>query len=136
MKLALDPALLAWALAPQGRVARALLLERGGVVPAPAVARLRAARPHLEAATGLGRGELWDLLATLLERVEALDREDYAEFVPLAERLVGAACAEALAVGLACEVDALAAGGPGFEAQRLLPVLRAWPGPRQGTLPA
>lgn len=135
MRLAVDPAALAWALAPAGGAARAALLQHDGVVPAAAVARLRAARLDLEAATGLARGEVWDLLEAVLARVRAAPEEEYAEFLPLAGRLVPAPCAPALAVALALDVDALLAGGPGFEGQDLVPVLAGWPRARQRTLP-
>jgi hypothetical protein len=135
MRLAIDPAALAWALTPRGGPARAALLGHEGFVPAEALARLRAARPRLEAQTGLGRGELWDLLEALLARVEAVEETRVAEFAPLARRVVPSPCAPTLTVALALEVDALLAGGPGFEAQTLVPILGVGPRPRQSALP-
>lgn len=134
MRLAVDPAVLAWALTSQGTVARAALLEHACFVPAEALDALRGLRPRLEAETGLARGELWDLLEALLARVRVVGPEEYAEFASLAARLVPPPLTPTLALGLALEVDALLAGGPGFEAQDLLPVLQAWPRARQASL--
>jgi hypothetical protein len=134
VRLAVDPAALAWALAAEGHVARAALLQHDAWLDAPALARLRAMRPHLETLTGLPRGALWDLLDALLSRIRAVPAEDYEEFLPLARRLVGPACAPALAVALALEVDAVLAGGPGFGGQDLVPVIPGWPRPRQARL--
>lgn len=131
MRLALDPAALAWALARDGDAARALLLQHDAYLDAPALSRLRHMRPRLEAETGLARGELWELLEALLGRVRGVPAEDYEEFLPLARRLVEPPCAPALAVGLALDVDALLVGGPGFASQDLVPVMPAWPRPRQ-----
>lgn len=130
----MDPAVLAWALSPAGTAARAALLEHACFVPAEALDALREVRPRLEAETGLARGELWDLLEALLARVRVVGPEEYAEFGSLAARLVDPPLAPTLALGLALEVDALLAGGPGFEAQDLLPVLAAWPRARQTSL--
>jgi hypothetical protein len=134
MRLALDPAALAWALTPHGSAARAALLEHPAFVHADALARVRALRPRIEAGTGLARGEAWDLLQALLAGTEAVEAEACAEFQPLATRLVAPALAPTLAVALALEVDAVLAGGPGFEAQSLVPVLPCWPRPRQSRL--
>lgn len=134
MRFALDPAALAWALHPRGSAARAALLQHDAFVPTGALERLRALRPALEEATGLARGELWDLLQLLLSRVRAVPADEYDEFLSLARRLAPA-CAPAMAVALALEVDAVLAGAPGLEAQRLVPVVRAWPAPRQAGLP-
>ena len=135
MRLAVDPAVLAWALAPAGTTARAALLEHGGFLPLAALEGLRAVRPRIAAETGLARGEVWDLLEGLCRGLTAVPPEGYAEFLPLAGRLVAPPLAATLAVALAMEVDALLAGGPGFEAQDLVPVFPAWPRPRQSALP-
>lgn len=134
MRLAVDPAALAWALAPQGSAARALLLQHEGFAPAEGLARLRGLRPRLEAETGLARGELWELLDALLARVQAVEPGEVEEFLPLARRLAGPGCAPTLALALALEVDAVLAGARGFEGQSLVPVLPAWPGARQAPL--
>jgi hypothetical protein len=134
MRLALDPACIAWALQPQGHAARAALLQHDSWVPAPALTRVRELRPRLENATGLARGELWDLLETLLSRVHAVGSKEYEEFLPLAQRLAPPACAPVLAVALAVEVDAVLAGGAGFGGQDLVPVLDAAPRARQARL--
>ncbi|HEV8361485.1 MAG TPA: hypothetical protein VGR28_13630 [Candidatus Thermoplasmatota archaeon] len=135
MRLALDPAALAWALHPQGHVARAALLQHASLVPSPAISRLRRLRGETADATGLRRNDVWDLLTALLSRVEAVERERYEEFLPLAHRLAGPERAPALAVALAMEVDALLAGDAGFARQDLVPVLPAWPRARQRRLP-
>lgn len=135
MRLAADPAAFAWALHPRGHAARAMLLQHEVLAPAGGVAALRALRPRIEAATGLARGEAWDLLEGLLRNVHAVPEEEAAEFAPLAARLVPPACAPALALALAFDVDTLLAGDASFAAQRLVPVRPAWPPPRQRALP-
>lgn len=134
MRLALDPACLAWALLPQGTAARAALLQHDAWVPASALTKVRELRPRLENATGLARGELWDLLETLLGRVRVVGPSEYEEFLPLAQRLAPPACAPVLAIALALEVDAVLAGGPGFAGQDLVPVLDVAPRARQARL--
>jgi hypothetical protein len=135
MRLAVDPAVLAWALHPQGTAARSLLLQHDGFVDTCAMARLRASRHALRHQTGLAPGELWDLLEALLTRVQAVEAEAWAEFGSLAARLVEAPLAPTMAIALALDVDGLLAGGPGFENQGLVPVANAWPRPRQSRLP-
>lgn len=134
MRLALDPAALAWALSPLGAVARAALLEHDACLPADALVRLRDLRPAVEADTALARGELWDLLQALLARVEPVELDGFEEFLPLAKRLVPSPCAPSLALALAMDVRALLAGGPEFGAQDLVPVIQAWPRARQTRL--
>ncbi|MCA1813066.1 MAG: hypothetical protein LC624_03825 [Halobacteriales archaeon] len=135
MRLAIDPAALAWAITPQGSAARAWLLAHDGVLPADALDRLRDARRELGARTGLGPGETWDLLEAMLARAEAVPAEDAEEYAALARRLVPAPCAPTLAIALALEVDALLAGDASFAGQDLVPVLDAWPAARQQRLP-
>lgn len=134
MRLAVDPAVFAWALARNGSVARAWLLQHDGFMHGSGVAHLRALRPRLEAETGLARGELWDLLEALLARCQTVEPDEVEEFRPLAARLVAHPCDATLAVALAMEVDAVLAGGPGFGGQELVPVLQAAPRPRQARL--
>jgi hypothetical protein len=134
MRLAVDPAAFAVAMLPSGSAARGWLAQHACFTPAGVVRGLRALRRDLEGPLGLGPGEVWELLEGLLAQVQAVPAGQYAEFLPLALRLVPAACAPTLALALALDVDALLAGGPGFEGQRLVPVLRGWPGARQGGL--
>jgi hypothetical protein len=134
MRLAVDPAVLAWALCPQGQAARAWLLAHDGVLEAEALERLRGMRRELAARTGLGAGETWDLLEALLARIEAVPAERAAEYATLAARLVPEPCAPTLALALALDVDALLAADAGFARQDLVPVVPAWPVPRQRQL--
>jgi len=131
MRLALDPAVLAWALSKRGTAARASLLQHDALAPAEALARLREVMPQLPASTGLARGALWDLLSVLTARIEAVEEARYAEFLPLARRVVPPGCEATLALAMALEVEAVLAGGPGFEGQDLVPVVQVGVQPRQ-----
>lgn len=127
MRVALDPAVLAWAITPAGAEARAALLEHACFLPLDAMEHLRRLQPSAMPRAQLSGHDVWQFMEALVARVRIADHEAYEDFMSLSRRLVPEHLASTLAVGLAIEADAILAGGPGFEQQELLSVMPAWP---------